>query len=67
MPRLGERCSGCGHRKAVNGVPPKQTRELAMKNPSVIVTEMVGRARAKRYGRHLVRNGNLNPAQFSNV
>jgi len=47
----GLRCTGCGHRQDINGVPPKQTRELALRRPWVVVTELAGRARARRAGR----------------
>lgn len=64
MPTLGIRCSGCGHRQTVNGVKPKQTRDIAKRNPGFVITELRGRAKAKAYGRQLQRSGQLSTQQF---
>lgn len=63
MPKHENRCMGCGHRKAVNNVPPKQTREIAMRHPTFVVKELIERRKAKAAGRAL--NRNLSPVQFS--
>jgi DNA-directed RNA polymerase subunit RPC12/RpoP len=38
------RCPGCGHRVAVNGTPPRQTRE----QPHRAAAEILGRYLAKK-------------------
>jgi DNA-directed RNA polymerase subunit RPC12/RpoP len=38
------RCPGCGHRVAVNGIPPRQTREQPWRTPA----EILGRQLARR-------------------
>lgn len=53
-PTYKNRCTTCGHRQAINGVPPIQSRELAMKNPTYVFTELNGRYQAKKQGK---RNG----------
>jgi hypothetical protein len=42
------RCSACGHRQPVNGVAPRQTRELP---PWHWPGELVNRRRARNFGR----------------
>ena len=44
------RCSGCGHRQPVNGVPPRQTREQP---PATWLAELLDRYRARLVGRWL--------------
>lgn len=49
------RCPGCGHRQPVNGVLPRETRELVvgagLAGVVVAYTELRDRYRAKRVGR----------------
>jgi hypothetical protein len=47
-PLHGIRCTGCGHRKAVDGVPPRATRTQP---PWTWPGELIGRRRARRAGR----------------
>jgi hypothetical protein len=51
-PMHNNRCTNCGHRQAVNGVLPAQTRDLMKKNPAYMITELKGRAQAKKAGRN---------------
>jgi hypothetical protein len=44
------RCTDCGHRQPVNGVPPRQTRELP---PWRWLPELRDRRRARLVGRWL--------------
>ena len=44
----GKRCGLCGHRVTVNGVPPRQTRDIAKTRPWFVLVELHGRHRAKR-------------------
>jgi hypothetical protein len=47
-PLWHNRCTGCGHRQAIGGTAPRQTREMA---PWHWPGEIVNRARARREGR----------------
>lgn len=42
------RCPLTGHRQPVNGVAPRQTRELAKRRPWFAVTELAGRRQARK-------------------
>jgi hypothetical protein len=47
-PLWRNRCTNCGHRKAVNGVPPIQTRDIAKRRPWFVFVEIAGRMRARQ-------------------
>lgn len=42
-PKWRNRCTGCGHRQTINGVAPRQTREMP---PWMWVVEIANRYRA---------------------
>ena len=48
VPLVGIRCTGCGHRQPVDGVPPRETRTQP---PWTWPAEFAGRWLARRLGR----------------